>query len=109
LQDRRHGRLVGRPVHPLGRHMVEGHPELGDQVAELGVVAEDGLDAGLDAAELVADQQVTQAVVLAGGQHHDPLRPRPRQTDPGPGRQGGLGFRHDALPDPVDLPVDLHG
>ena len=77
---------------------MERYLKLANQVAQHGMIANHGLDPGIDASELMAYEQISQAVVFAGGQHHDPLRPRLRQADLCTGRETGQGFRHELLP-----------
>jgi hypothetical protein len=95
VQNTPHGRFMGHPVQPFGGDMMEGHLELADQVAHQGMIANYGLDPGVDAPELMADQQISQAVVLAGGQDHDPFGPGLRQADLRTGWQTGQGLRYE--------------
>ena len=67
------------------------------------MVADHGLDPGIDAPELMADQQIAQAVVFAGYQHHDPLGPGLRQADLCTDGQTCLSLRHELLPSRGDL------
>jgi hypothetical protein len=67
------------------------------------MVADHGLDPGVDSPELMTDQQIAQTVVFTGYQYHNPLGPGLRQADLCTDRQTCLSLRHELLPSRGDL------
>ena len=81
--DVQQGRFVRRPREALVAQAVEGQAKLGDQRRQQGVIAQDGQDLRVHLAERVPNQDIAQAMVFLGDEHHDAFGPQIREPHPG--------------------------